>query len=71
MGLYRMAFGVTVTLFINPWINDIGTGWAYGMMSFFTIVAFALVLLLILKGQEIRQSWLAGVSSSEKSTRTN
>ena len=66
MGLYRMAFGVTVTFFINPWIGDVGAGWTYGMMSFFTVASFGLVVLLIFKGGEIRQIRFAGVALSEE-----
>lgn len=66
IGAYRIAFGLTISFYINPWVEAVGVGWVYGMMAFFAVFSFFCVMLLMWKGHEIRQIQFASVSSSEE-----
>lgn len=57
--LYRLAFGLSIPFFIQEWVNAVGLGWVYGMMSFFVLFSFSFIILLIWKGYVIR-SWCVG-----------
>jgi len=51
MGLF---LGLSINFYINPWIAAVGVGWVYGMMAFFTVVAFCFLILLMFLGHKIR-----------------
>lgn len=69
MNFYRLSFGTTTSYFITPWVAAVGVNWAFGMAAFFVVGSFALVILLMIKGESIRQIQFARVSSSESGTK--
>jgi hypothetical protein len=56
---YRLVFGLCVSFFLPVWTETVGIGWAYGMMAFFVIIAYALTWILEWKGPVIRRYTLA------------
>ncbi|OJJ47980.1 hypothetical protein ASPZODRAFT_115343 [Penicilliopsis zonata CBS 506.65] len=66
IGAYRIAYGLTITFYINPWVAAVKVGWVYGMMAFFAVFSFFFVMLLMWKGHRIRQWQFASVASSEE-----
>lgn len=65
MGLYRLAFSLTMPCFIPAWIDKLGFGWCLGMAAFFSILAYGGILLLLWKGKELRQLSFTSISSNE------
>jgi hypothetical protein len=63
---YRIIWGLTVPFYIDQWVDAVGIGWSYGMMAFFALGSTALVLILILKGHNIRQFSFSRLPSSEE-----
>lgn len=63
---YRLIFGLCVSFFLPAWTAKVGIGWAYGMMAFFVIIAYALTWILEWKGPLIRRFALARFRSSEE-----
>ena len=45
MGLYRLAFSLTMPFFIPAWIDKLGFGWCLGMAAFFSILAYEGIIL--------------------------
>ena len=69
MGVYRLAFGLTIPFFVTPWEKAVGIGWVFGMAAFFSVGAFTLLVLLMLKGHEIRKFSFDGVASTEEGSK--
>ncbi|KAL6717388.1 hypothetical protein ACLMJK_005303 [Lecanora helva] len=69
MNFFRLSFGTTTSYFIDPWVEDIGVQWAFGMSAFFVLASFLLVILLMFKGETIRQIQFARIASSEAGTK--
>ncbi|KAJ5545233.1 Major facilitator superfamily domain general substrate transporter [Penicillium sp. DV-2018c] len=69
IGAYRIVFGLTISFYINPWVEAVGVGWVYGMMAFFAVFSFFFVMLLMWKGHAIRQIQFASLGSSEEGER--
>ncbi|KAJ5934459.1 Major facilitator superfamily domain general substrate transporter [Penicillium verhagenii] len=66
IGAYRIAFGLTISFYINPWVAAVHVGWVYGMMAFFAMFSFFFVMLLMWKGHAIRGIQFASLASSEE-----
>lgn len=66
LNMYRLAFGLSITFFIDEWVADVGTGWVYGTMAFMSIASFGALILLMWKGHLIRSWTPAGLSQSEE-----
>lgn len=66
MGLYRLAFSLTLPFFVPAWMAKVGAGWCLGMAAFFSIFAYLFIIVLIWKGHTIRQWSFARVASSEE-----
>ena len=66
MGLYRLAFSLTLPFFVPAWMDRVGSAWCLGMAAFFSIFAYSFILLLMWQGRIIRQWSFASVSSSEE-----
>lgn len=69
LNFFRLILGLVVPFFINPRLARVGPGWVFGMMSFFTLVAFSLTGLLAWKGELIRSYSLPGLGRTEDGTR--
>ncbi len=69
MGIYRLIFGLVVPFFITPWEKAVSVGWVFGMAAFFSVGAFGLLVVLMLKGHEIRQLSFKSVASTEEGAR--
>jgi MFS family permease len=65
MGLYRLAFSLSLPFFVPAWIAKVGFGWCLGMAAFFSIFAFGGIVLLLWKGEAIRQLSFKSISSNE------
>ena len=65
MGLYRLAFSLTVPFFVPAWIDSVGFAWCLGMAAFFSIFAYGGIILLLWKGKELRELSFPSVSSNE------
>jgi MFS family permease len=69
MNFYRLVFGLAVPFFISPWIEAVGVNWVFGMMAFFSILAFAVIVALMVKGHAIREHALGHMGATEEGTR--
>lgn len=65
MGVYRLAFSLTLPFFVPAWISKLGAGWCLGMAAFFSVLAYGGPLLLIWKGAEIRKWSFNSLSNNE------
>ncbi|KAL8827458.1 MAG: hypothetical protein Q9191_003169 [Dirinaria sp. TL-2023a] len=65
MGLYRLSFSLSLAFFVPSWIAKVGFGWCLGMAAFFSIFAYGSILLLIWKGQKLREYSFKELASSE------
>jgi hypothetical protein len=54
MNLYRLAFSLGLPFYIFPWISQVGQNWTFGMMAFFTIFTYGLIITVINFGEKIR-----------------
>ncbi|KAI9694493.1 MAG: hypothetical protein M1822_000109 [Bathelium mastoideum] len=66
MNLWRNAISVSVQFFISPWTKAVGIGWVFGMMAFFSVFAFMLIIILMMFGPRIRMVRLGHVGNSEE-----
>lgn len=66
VGAYRILYGLTISFYINPWVEAVGVGWAYGMMGFFAILSFGFVVLTMWCGHAIRGVQFKSLGSSEE-----
>ena len=55
MNCWRLAFGLALTFFVDPWEDAVGRGWVFGMASLFVFAAGLLVVILAWKGETLRQ----------------
>lgn len=55
IGTYRLTLGLVVPFFKDQWIDSVGSGWVFGMMAFFSLFAFSLVIVLMVYGHVLRQ----------------
>ena len=69
MNFYRTLFGIAIPFFIEPWEASVGTGWVFGMMAFFSIAAFGLVIVLLIAGHKLRHLTQDGIVSTEEGTK--
>ncbi|KAI9930810.1 hypothetical protein MW887_011568 [Aspergillus wentii] len=69
IGAYRIVYGLTISFYIDPWVEAVDVGWAYGMMAFFAVFSFLFVMLLMWKGEAIRGIRFARLASSEEGER--
>lgn len=51
----RLFLGLSINFYINPWADEVGLGWVYGMMGFFSLFAFCFLIVLMVAGHRIRQ----------------
>lgn len=65
LNFYRLALGIVIPFFIDPWEAAVSVGWVFGMQAFFTVLACGLVAVLVWKGPAIRQYSMARYQSSE------
>ncbi|KAL2014532.1 hypothetical protein VTN00DRAFT_2057 [Thermoascus crustaceus] len=67
MGTYRLGLGVAVPFFIDAWIDGVGgPGWVFGMMAFFSLFAFSLIVVLMLYGHTLRQVRIGRLAHDEE-----
>ncbi|KAJ5812383.1 major facilitator superfamily domain-containing protein [Penicillium riverlandense] len=67
MGTYRLTLGLIVPFFVDQWIARVGgPGWVFGMMAFFSLFAFSLVIILMFFGHSLRQIHLGRLSKDEE-----
>ena len=64
MGLYRLAFSLTMSFFVPAWI-EVGFGWCLGMAAFYSIFAYGGIVLLLWRGEELRGLSFTSISSNE------
>ena len=69
MNFYRLVFGLAVPFFIFPWSAAVGINWVFGMMAFFSLVAYGLIIALMFRGHAIREYTIGSVGVSEEGTR--
>lgn len=65
MNTYRLVFGIALTFFLFPWAAAVGVNWCFGMMAFFTILVFLLILVVIRYGARLRKYNLVKATSEE------
>ena len=69
MGLYRLAFSLTLPFFVPSWIARVGANWCLGMAAIFSVLAYLFIVLLIWKGHVIRKWSFQSVASGEGGVR--
>ena len=65
MGLYRLAFSLTLPFFVPAWIAKLGFGWCLGSAAFFSIFAYGGIVVLLWKGKALRELSFKSISSNE------
>ena len=65
MGVYRLAFSLTLPFFVPAWISKVGAGWCLGMAAFFSVFAYGGPVLLLWKGAELRKWSFKSLSANE------
>lgn len=66
MNICRVAFGLSVAFYIDPWVAKMGFAWTYGLMAFIWLFSWLFVLLLMWKGHAIRQWDPFGLIATEE-----
>lgn len=61
----RLILGLFIPFFIDPWEARVGKGWVFGMMAFFSILAFSIAGILAWRGEKIRSYSFASLRKSE------
>ena len=70
MNVYRLAFGLALGFFVEPWTEAVGRGWVFGMASLLVFSAGILIVLLAWKGENLRRKIVfKGLASSEEGQR--
>jgi hypothetical protein len=69
MNFYRTILGIAIPFFIDPWEAAVGVGWVFGMMSFISIFAFLLIIVLMVAGHTIRHKVKSSIMSTEEGTK--
>ncbi|OBT64289.1 hypothetical protein VE03_06739 [Pseudogymnoascus sp. 23342-1-I1] len=52
---YRIAFGLMSVFIITQWQSSVGVGWMWGMGAFFVLLVDGLMVVVLLKGHEVRK----------------
>ena len=65
MNCARVALGLVIPFFIEKWEASVGLGWVFGMMAFFSLIAFSFAGVLAWKGETIRRYSFASLQKSE------
>ncbi|KFY92442.1 hypothetical protein V498_04933 [Pseudogymnoascus sp. VKM F-4517 (FW-2822)] len=52
---YRIAFGLMSVFIITQWQSAVGVGWMWGMGALFVLLVDGLMVLVLLKGHEVRK----------------
>lgn len=52
---YRFIFGIPIPFFLFPWANRVDVQWVFGMMVFFTIFTFSMILAVMVWGRRLRE----------------
>ncbi|ELR03006.1 hypothetical protein VC83_01430 [Pseudogymnoascus destructans] len=52
---YRIAFGLMSVFIITQWQGAVGVGWMWGMGSLFVLLVDGLMVIVLLKGHEVRK----------------
>jgi len=55
MSVYRLALGLSLAFYFEPWESKIGVGWLFGMAAFFSLLVLVLMLTLAWKGHVLRR----------------
>lgn len=69
MGVYRLAFSLTLPFFVPAWIGQVGAGWCLGMAAFFSVFAYTGPVLLMWNGAQIRKWSFKSLSANEGGSR--
>ena len=65
LNFYRLLLGLLVPFFLAKWEAQVGPGWVFGMMAFFSIFAFLILAILAFRGETIRKYSLRSLQNSE------
>ena len=69
--MYRIAFGLALPFFFEPWKEAVGgPGWLFGMAAFFCVFAGMMVGVLAWKGHVIRR-WSVRETKTEEGEKIN
>jgi hypothetical protein len=55
MNFYRLIFGIPIPFFLFPWAHKVGVQRVFGMMAFFTVFAFGMILAMMVWGRGLRE----------------
>lgn len=58
---YRLLLETMTRYFITPWVVAVGIQWAFGISAFLVLGPLGLVVLMMFKGESIRQMQFAGL----------
>lgn len=63
LNTWRSILSIAISFFLFPWADKVGINWAFGMMSFFTIMAYGSVIACMFAGPVLRKYSLVHVNS--------
>jgi len=63
LNTWRSILSIAISFFLFPWADKVGINWAFGMMSFFTIMAYGSVVACMFAGPFLRKYSLVRVKS--------
>lgn len=62
MNMFRLLLGLIIPFFLDEWEEAMSIGWVFGTAAFVSLFTWILIMLLMWKGQLIRQ-WSVGHTS--------
>lgn len=65
MNLYRLVFGIGITFYLFEWAAAIGIQWVFGMMAFFTLLVFGLIIVVMIWGAKLRKTSFVHVDTED------
>lgn len=69
LNVYRLAFALAVPFFFPSWTARIGIGWVFGMMAFFSVLGFLIVVILMFFGRQLRKTNLLLSDTNEEAVK--
>ncbi|KAH8668814.1 polyamine transporter [Xylariales sp. PMI_506] len=66
LNAFRIAFGLSLTFYVTPWVASVGFAWSYGTMAFIQVFSWVFMIALMLQGHRIRKLDPFGLAASEE-----
>lgn len=65
LNFFRLLLGLLIPFFLADWEAKVDPGWVFGMMAFFSVLAFSILAILAFRGETIRKYSIQKFRKSE------